>query len=82
MNMIDQIQERIWNRHKLLDYLVIVKWEGATKEEIVKDIGPDAPRALEDLVALGIVKRKGERFFVPKRVAQRWGKIAGWEGHD
>jgi hypothetical protein len=82
MNMTDRIQERIRNRHKLLDYLTVVRWEGAEEKEIISDVGPWATQALEDLVALGLVKRKGERFVVPKRVAQRWGKIAGWEGHD
>jgi hypothetical protein len=82
MNMTDRIQERIRNRHKLLDYLTVVRFEGAEEKEIISDVGPWAPQALEDLVALGLVKRKGERFVVPKRVAQRWWKIAGWEGHD
>jgi hypothetical protein len=70
-------QERIQNRHKLLDYFTIVKWEGATEKEIVKDLGPWATKALEDLVALGLVERKGGKFIVPKRVAKRWGQISG-----
>jgi hypothetical protein len=59
MNTTGRIQERIQNRHKLLDYFTIVKREGATEKEIVKDLGPWATEALEDLVALGLVKRKG-----------------------
>jgi hypothetical protein len=72
-------KDRIQQRHKLLDYLVIVKWEGASREEIVKDLGPWATEALKDLVALGLVKRKGGKFIVPKRAAKRWGQISGWD---
>jgi hypothetical protein len=68
-------QERIQYRHKILDYLVIEKPEGASKEEI-SALG-DVEKSLGDLVYMGLVRKKGGKFVVPEAVAKRWVRIRG-----
>jgi len=70
-------QERIQQRHKILDYIVIEKPEGASKDEIMS-LG-DVEKSLGDLVYMGLVRKNGGKFVVPEAVAKRWVRIRGRE---
>jgi hypothetical protein len=70
-------QERIQQRHKLLDYLVIEKPEGASLGVLSSIFGAGTVRAVDDLLYLGLIKEKGGKFVVPEAVAKRWVRIRG-----
>jgi hypothetical protein len=63
------VQERIHNRHRLLEHLV-AKPDGMAMDEI-QSIGAWAEEALGDLLYLKLAVRKKGKIIVPERVVRR-----------